>query len=177
MRKFLLFFLLAAAASSAAHAQVERAYRDKLLTVDAGGFVSYFKPDFWTNDLAGVGAMVDVNMTPWLGIEAEARWLRFHQADQVHEDNYLVGLRYRPYQYGRTSVWIKGLIGAGEMNFPDSYAHGGYTDVALGAHVEYRMKKRITLRPIDFEYQYWPYFSGGAIHPWGVSTGLKYRLY
>jgi hypothetical protein len=174
----LLLFVFSAAT---AHAQVERAYRDKLLTVDAGAFGSVFKtnlPDSWgSSTLGGIGAVVDVNLTPWLGIESEARWLRFHQTYDVHEDNYLIGARYRPLRYGRHSLWVKGLFGAGELNFPHSYAHGGYTDIVFGGHYEYRMTKHVILRPIDVEYQMWPYLLGGTINPLGISFGVKYRVY
>jgi len=180
VRNNILCFFLFVFSAAAVHGQVERAYRDKLLTIDAGAFGSVFStnlPNWGPSKLGGVGAVVDINLTPWLGIESEARWLRFNQLYQVHEDNYLVGGRYRAFRYGRHSLWVKGLFGAAEFNFPNSYAHGGYTDIAFGGHYEYRMTKHIILRPIDVEYQMWPYFATGSISPIGISAGVKYRLY
>jgi hypothetical protein len=30
---------------------------------------------------------------------------------------------------------------------------------------------------VDFEYQYWPEFSFGAIKPYGISVGIRYQLF
>jgi len=36
--------------------------------------------------------------------------------------------------------------------------------------------KRLRLRLVDFEYQEWPGFAYGAIHPYGVSAGISYQV-
>ena len=36
---------------------------------------------------------------------------------------------------------------------------------------------RFLIRILDFEYQVWPGFTFGTLHPYGLSTGLSYRVY
>ena len=146
-----------------------------------GGFGSYFAPDYGFYNLYGVGVFADYNLTPKLGAEAEARFLRFHQLNYIHEDNYLIGPRYSFYHKRRYNVYGKGLVGIGEFTFPYNAAHGGYGVIALGGGVDYRITHRIYARG-DYEYQIWPGFVGEGprphgLTPDGVSFGVSYRIF
>ena len=96
IRKYLLLatLLLLPAIS---RAQVVAAGRGGNQQLFAGGYFSDFSPDYGYQRLYGVGGFVDYNLTPRLGAEAEARFLRFHQLANIHEDNYLIGpkINYR----------------------------------------------------------------------------------
>lgn len=64
-----------------------------------GGFFSNFDPDYGYQRLDGIGAFVDYNITPKLGAEAEARFLRFNQLAQIHEDTYLIGPKFNYHRH------------------------------------------------------------------------------
>ncbi len=153
----------------------------------AGGYFSTFSPDYGFYRLYGVGAYADYNLTPRYGAEAEARFLRFHQLANIHEDTYLIGPKIN-YRKRRFTLYGKGLIGLGEFNFPFNAAHGGYFAVALGGGVDYRLTHRIYIRALDYEYQIWPSFIGppdapsnvnrpNGLTPTGFSFGVSYRIF
>jgi opacity protein-like surface antigen len=146
-----------------------------------GGFGSYYAPDYGYYKLYGVGGFADYNLTPKLGAEAEARFLRFHQLSDIHEDTYLVGPRYSFYHHHKITAYGKGLIGIGEFNFPQNAAHGGYLAYALGGGVDYRLQHKWTVVG-DYEYQIWPSFVGegprpNGLTPTGLSVGITYRIF
>lgn len=160
-----------------AHAQVAPAAKGSPVSLYAGGQFSLFKPDYGTNWLSGVGAYVDFNLTPRFAVEGEARFLRFNQKLEVHEDNYLIGPKIT-FPHRRWGPYAKVLLGAGEINFPYSYAHGGYFDLALGGGVDYRPNRKWKLRVVDVEYQTWPGFlNSKGLTPWGLSFGASYRIF
>jgi hypothetical protein len=143
--------------------------------ISAGVGASAYQADYGQHILGGGMAFVDVYPTVRYGLEAEARLLRFHSAEDVTESMYLVG----PHIYvltGRLRPYAKFLIGAGKINFPLHYATGTYLAYAPGAGVDYVLSDRFSLRLIDVEYQGWPDFTFGNLHPYGVSAGIAFRL-
>jgi hypothetical protein len=141
-----------------------------------GGGVSAFQVDYGQRVLGGGVFFADLNPTWRIGLEAEARYLRFNSFEEVTETNYLVGPRvmlkpgpFRPY--------VKFLVGAGKITLPFHYAQGTFLSYAPGAGADYLLNDRVTLRLIDVEYQVWPGFSSyGELHPYGVSAGISIRL-
>lgn len=185
IRKYLLLATLLLL-PAIGRAQVVAAGRGGNQQLFAGGYFSDFSPDYGYQRLYGIGAFVDYNLTPRLGAEAEARFLRFNQLSNIHEDNYLVGpkVNFRKKKY---IFYGKGLLGVGEFNFPFNAAHGGYFAVALGGGVDYRLSHRFYVRG-DYEYQIWPGFVGppdapstanrpNGLSPNGFSVGMSYRIF
>ena len=143
--------------------------------------------------LFGVGAYVDVKFTRWIQLEAEGRWLRFNQYNPtqskgggIFEDNYLIGPRVPIAHVWKASVYGKALIGYGKMNlgyYPGycttsaCVASGRFTDVAFGGGADIKLTRRITLRALDAEYQYWPQWGASSLSPYGVSVGVAYRVF
>jgi opacity protein-like surface antigen len=160
-----LFCILLAAGALFARAQVIPSAIGRGLSLTAGGLASAFQPDYAggavaetsPNHLYGVGAYVDVKFTCWVQIEAEGRWLRFNQLDNINEDNYLIGPRIPiPHLHiWRATPYAKVLVGYRKINFEFNEAHGRYTDIAYGGGVNIKLSKRFTARG-DFEYQQWP---------------------
>jgi opacity protein-like surface antigen len=144
--------------------------------VAVGGEVSAFQADYGQRVLGGGVLFVDVNPTWRIGFEGEARYLRFNTLEDVTESNYLVGPRvmlkpgpFRPY--------VKFLVGAGKITLPFHYADGTFLSYAPGAGLDYLVNDRVTVRVIDFEYQFWPDFASyGELRPYGVSAGISFRL-
>jgi Outer membrane protein beta-barrel domain len=157
------------------HGQVQAAGRGGS-QLTAGGYFSFFSPDYGSNELLGLGIYSDFNVGSHLSAEAEARFLRFNQKLDVHEDNYLIGPRYR-WHYGRLQPYAKFMIGNGQFNFPFSFAHGGYLMIAPGGGLDVNLHHHLILRAVDYEYQHWSSFQGSSLSPNGFSFGLAYRIF
>lgn len=143
--------------------------------VSVGGMVSGYNIDYGKRNLGGVTVFADFNPTWRFGIEGEARLLRYHQENDTHLSTYLVGPRVS-FGKHRLNPYAKVLVGLGQFNFPFNYATGSYFVLAPGAGVDYRINQRIKLRLVDVEYQQWPQFTYGAIHPYGISTGISFSI-
>jgi hypothetical protein len=143
--------------------------------VTVGVTASGFQSSYGHQYLGGVGGYVDANVTWRLGIEGEARFLRFHEQADTSESTYLIGPRVS-FGKGRWNPYAKVLVGMGRFNFPYDYGYGSYFVVAPGAGVDLRLNRRVRLRLVDFEYQEWPQFTFGAIQPYGVSAGISFAI-
>ena len=71
--------------------------------------------------MVGITAFVDADTKRRFGIEAEGRWLEYHQTANVHAETYSIGGRYH-FDVGRFAPYAKGLVGFGDFNFPYNYA-------------------------------------------------------
>jgi len=148
------------------------------LHIDAGGMISGFEPDEGNNVLLGPGVYVDTHFSHWFQVEAEGRWLRWNQYYSEHQDNYLIGPRVPVCRVGRRGqIYGKALVGLGKMTFPFG-GYGTFTDLAFGGTLDYHLSRKVTLRAVDFEYQYWPvWLPGQSLEPYGVSAGVAYRVW
>jgi hypothetical protein len=170
---FLAIFL---APAHRASAQVVPSADAGGLTVSAGATGSGYYLQYGERKMLGVTGFVDLDTRRHLGIEGEARWLAFHQTADVHATTYAIGPRYH-LNKGRFQPYAKALVGIGQFNFPYNYATGNYLVVAPGGGVDYRLNNRFRVRLADFEYQYWPQFTYGAMTSVGVSTGIRVRIF
>jgi len=188
-----LFLILLAAGGVSVRAQVAPSATKSQFTLTAGGLGSIFQPDYAGNHdlttgapvaqtspnrLYGIGAFVDVKFSRWVQIEAEGRWLRFNQFEDINEDNYLIGPRLpiHHFQFMHATPYAKALIGYGRMNFENNIAWGRFTDIAYGGGVDFKLSKRISARG-DFEFQQWPSWFNSSLAPYGLSAGLSYKIY
>ena len=163
--------------------QAAPAVRGGIPPLTAGGYYSNFYSDYNPVHVGGAGVYVDWELLPKfrLGVEGEARWLRFNQVDGSYEDNYLVGPRYSR-RFGKFVPYAKFLLGAGELQFNSNYGHGGYFAMAPGGGLDYRLTRKVTIRVVDYEYQFWPTALGGGLpsnglNPHGFSFGAGYRIF
>lgn len=146
------------------------------LIVSAGGMGSGYSIQYGQRKMAGITAIVDVDTIRHFGIEAEGRWLEFHQTANVHVETYSIGGRYH-FDVGRFQPYAKGLVGFGDFNFPYNYAYGRYVVVTAGGGLDFQWTRRITVRAVDFEYQDWPNFTFGNMNSFGVNAGLRVRIF
>lgn len=188
-----LFSILISAGALSARAQAVPSANAQRFTVNAGVLGSVFQPDYKGGGVAatgpyrlyGDGAYVDVKLTRYVQIEAEARWLRFNSYLNIREDNYLIGPRLplEKLRYKRATPYAKVLIGNSRMNFEYNGAYGRYTDIAYGGGVDVKLTKRITIRAIDLEYQQWlgwpdiPGSPNSTLSPYGGSVGVSYKVF
>ncbi len=165
------------ASAGVIHAQVVPPGNRGTLKLSAGVIGSGDTFQYGPRKMLGVGAFVDGETTGHFGIEAEGRWVEFHQRANVHAETYSIGGRYH-FDFGRRwQPYAKGLVGFGDFNFPYNYATGSYLIVTAGGGVDYHWKGRITLRVADFEYQDWPQFTYGNMTSLNGSAGLKVRIF
>jgi hypothetical protein len=146
------------------------------LILSAGVMGSGYSIQYGQRKMAGITAFVDADTKRRFGIEAEGRWLEYHQTANVHAETYSIGGRYH-FDAGRFSPYAKGLVGFGDFNFPYSYAYGRYLVVTAGGGLDFHWKRRITVRAVDFEYQDWPNFTFGNMNSFGVNAGLRVRIF
>ena len=145
-------------------------------TLVAGATASGFDIQYGQQKLAGVAAVVDVDTRRRFGFEGEARWLRYHQTNDVHVTDWLAGPRYH-FSRGRFQYYVKGLVGVGQYQYPFDLGHDNDLVIAPGGGVDYRWRRRVSFRLADFEYQYWPQFHFGAMTTFGVSAGVRYHIF
>lgn len=144
--------------------------------VAVGGGVAAFQSDYGKRGITGGFLYVDVNPHWRVGLEGEARFLRYHAFEDVNETNYLGGVRVLILRPRRLQPYAKFLAGIGRITLPFNYAHGSFLTYAPGAGLDVALNNRITFRAIDFEYQHWPQFTYGSLSPYGISAGLSVRL-
>jgi opacity protein-like surface antigen len=199
---FALFCFLLAMGAVSAHGQAAPSATGRGLSVTAGVMGSVFQPDFkgypdWTvkgdqwvptaeaSDwpLFGIGAYVDVKFTRWIQIEGEARFSRFNQYQNIHQDNYLIGPRIPIHRYGRFTPYAKALVGITSMdmgpnpNGTGSDPTGRFLTAAYGGGVDVKLTRRFSLRAVDVEYQQMPEWFGSSASPYGASVGLSYKIF
>ena len=183
-RSAVLVFILFAfwvAGERSGSAQAVEAMDGRGLYINAGGMASGFMPGDWNQAVIGAGTYVDVHFSHWIQVEGEARWMRWNGYFGETQDNYLIGPRVPVYRIGRRAqIYGKGLIGLAKMNFSelDKYKNGQFTALAFGGTLDYKLTRKLTLRAVDFEYQYWPkWVPNESLSPYGVSVGASYRVF
>jgi hypothetical protein len=113
----LLAPVLLLASANVLRAQVVPAGRQDVIRLSAGVIGSGDTFQYGPRKMLGVGAFVDADTSGHYGIEAEGRWVEFHQRADVHAETYSIGPRYH-FVVGRWQPYAKGLVGFGDFNFP-----------------------------------------------------------
>jgi hypothetical protein len=144
-----------------------------------GGTFSDFQADYGSTRITGPAVYADANLDWRYGLEAEARRMNYpsmHFPDFVErQSTLLAGPRwsFRPKGF---VPYVKFLVGGGRFDFPYGFGSGSYFVAAPGAGVDLRLGERVRVRLVDFEYQMWPSFTFGPIHPYGVSAGISFQV-
>jgi hypothetical protein len=139
-----------------------------------GGTYSGFESDYGARKINGASAYIDANFIWRFGVETEARRMNYPDFGE-RESTLLAGPRwsFRPAGF---VPYVKVLAGGGRFDFPYGFGYGNYFVVSPGAGVDLTLGRRVRVRLIDLEYQEWPGFTFGAIHPYGVSAGISYEV-
>lgn len=131
----------------------------------------------------GLGAYADFDYRIWrsvgVGLEGEARFLNFHTTGGLFEENFLGGPRITYLVGSHWTPYVKFLVGGSRFRYPNPpYGTNvyNYTTFAGGGGLDYKLTRRITIRPADFEYQHWS-FPPTGLTPWVYSAGVSYRFF
>lgn len=174
---FRLSLVLAVLAGLRASAQVVPSAHEGPFALYAGGFGSFFQPQYPSQQLYGVGAFTDIQFRKRVQIEAEARWLRFNEYQGAYQDNYSVGPKLPIHRFGKFQTYGKFLLTDTKINYAAGYGYGHFLDYTFGGGADVRLTSHLRLRAADFEYHYVTNYFGTNIQPYGVSIGLAYRVY
>ena len=177
IRLGLLLWLLLALLPARVLAQAEPAGIGPGSYIAVGVTASGFNSGYGQQRLVGPAIYVDANLYRRVGLEAEARTLRFNAQEALRQTTYLAGVRVST--HGRdVRPYTKLLAGVGVMTFPFHDARGRYLVVAPGAGLDWRVRRSgLQLRVMEVEYQYWPEFTFGPLRSWGVSSGVSLRIW
>lgn len=142
--------------------------------VIVGGTFSDFQADYGQQAITGASVYVDSNLEWRWGIETEARRMVYPKFGES-QSTLLAGPRWSFRAKGFVP-YVKLLAGGGRFDFPYGYGYGNYFVVAPGGGVDLRVGQRVRVRVVDFEYEAWPGFTFGAIHPYGISAGISFQV-
>ncbi len=188
----LLLFAASALASAGAQARYAGIAPGTYIALGATG--STFNSDYGHQRTFGGTLFLDTNLYRRIGAEVEVRaqplapssLTNQHDQPGTRITTFLAGPKIST--HGRTwRPYAKLLAGRGTFTFPFNTAQGTYFVAAPGVGLDWRpphhdqtgddKPSRFLIRLIDVEYQIWPSFTFGPLHPYGISTGLSYRLY
>ncbi|WP_419806921.1 hypothetical protein [Terriglobus sp.] len=145
--------------------------------VTLGGAFSVYQEDYGRQYLGGASIYTDIHPHWRYGVEAEARWLRLNQSEEVTQSSYLAGPRIIVSPHATAfEPYVKLLVGAGRISLPFHYAKGGFFAYAPGGGIDYSIHNYVKVRVVDFEYQRWPEFPYGPLRPYGISFGISFRV-
>ena len=175
-----LLGFVALAGSTSAHAQVVASAEQKRWSLSAGAVGSSFQPDYAgvgvaqtsPTQLYGVGVYVDWKLSRLIQTEGEIRYEKFNQYLNINETTYEFGPRIPIVTFKRITPHGKLLFGFGT----GSFLVGKSALLTYGGGVDYRLSRKLTLRPFDVEYQRWN-VKNVAMFPYGISAGVSYRIF
>ncbi len=142
--------------------------------VIVGGTYSNFQADYGQRKISGASVYVDSNLDWRWGIETEARRMMYPYFGES-QSTLLAGPRWSFHPKGFVP-YVKFLVGGARFQYPYGFGYGDYFVMAPGAGVDVRVGQRIRVRLVDFEYQAWPTFTYGSIHPYGISAGISFQV-
>ena len=144
--------------------------------LSVGGGVSGFQVDYGKRTDYGAVGFVNLHLKGRYALEGEVRSLKYHTDEGVTQTTMLVGPEAVLFKRGPVRPYAKFLVGDARMSFPFGYAKGNYFAMAPGVGVDVTIAPRVDLRLFDVEYQSWPQFTYGQLHPFGVTAGIRFRL-
>jgi hypothetical protein len=150
--------------------------------VEVGAAFSFGSPSY--NDtptyVEGLTVFGDLGFTRRIAAEFDLHFDSLLTPEDIGEDSYLIGPRFSVLREDRANVYLKALGGIGRFSYQSGSYANPHTDtygvVAFGAGIEFRVSRRFNVRAIDLEYQVWPGFAPGTLHPVVASTGIAYSF-
>ncbi len=152
-----------------------------------GGQFSNFRPDYnpVSGRLDGVTIFADYFLSRRLGAEAEVHLFDLNKPAGQTQKDFLIGPIVNVYHYKAFTPFVKGLAGAGTVNYPFGIGYGSYFAYGVGGGLEYHLNSRFKVRG-EYEHEGLPGAPGyvitqplpsNGLTPTGYSAGISYRIY
>jgi hypothetical protein len=141
-----------------------------------GGGWSVGKPDHGQKSVQGFSIYGDLDFTRHWGIEGDIHRASLVTPTKIGTDSYLLGARYR-LQFQKFRPYAKGLLGLGRFKYQyDNATETAYTYkiFSLGGGLDFNATRRINIRAIDYEYQFWPGYPPSGLTPTLFTFGAAY---
>jgi opacity protein-like surface antigen len=164
--------------ASVGHAQaLPTALAKGNLQIGAG--IGYAFPDYGFNNIKGVSAFVDYDLSMHFGVEADIHYISLITPNDIAENTFVVGPRY-VYRKNRFAPYAKVVLGRGDLVIQESFANpgkfsGNYFMFGVGGGLDIQATRHIVIRAFDVEYQRWPKL-GNGLSPTVVTVGAAYRF-
>ena len=140
-----------------------------------GAMGSISQMDYGQRTVGGVTFYADLNRTWRYGAEFQVQ-SQFKQENGTRETTFLAGPRVCFRSRGLIP-YVKVLVGQGRFDAPYNYGVGRYLVYAPGAGLDWDLTRRVRVRLINVEYQSWPQFTFGQMHPYSASAGISVRVF
>jgi opacity protein-like surface antigen len=145
---------------------------------DLGVTGSLFNINYSQRYVEGGSVYLNANLYRKWGAEVQYQTLRYNERGGMRQTTYLAGPRYSFRRNSKGFIpWADLTAGRGEFDFPYGYAKGVYFVYAPGAGVDFSLTQSIKLRLVSIQYQKWPQFTFGDLHPYGISAGASVRIW
>ncbi len=160
------------------HAQaVPTASRSVGGTIQIGGGLTFADPDYGPKYAKGLAIYGNFDVIHNIGIEGDIHFASLITPTDIGENTYLLGPRYT-YRYHRLAPYVKVLFGVGQFQYQQGTYGKGSTDTyglyAFGGGLDVRATHRLSVRPIDFEFQRWPNYAPNGLTPFVLTVGAAY---
>jgi len=141
-----------------------------------GGFV-FAKSgyNFTPIHLVGPSIYTTFDWKTHLGAEFSFHNTTGTQDSTVYERTYEIGPRVFVLR-GPFEPYAKAMYGRGVYNFSHNIANVAYNIYTFGGGIDLRVRRSINVRA-DYEYQSWPGFPLGTLHPSVFTFGVAYHFH
>jgi hypothetical protein len=156
---------------------------DRKSSIEVGGGINYIQPDYAAKSIIGASFWGDYNFTRLIGVQAEANLGTIITPTDIQQISFLVGPRVS-YHRNKFTVSGKFMFGIGNItnnpadipNFAANSNNNPFGVLAFGGGVEYRVARKIAIRPIEIEVQKWGNFEPHTLSPMVYTFGVSYML-
>jgi hypothetical protein len=156
------------------HAQADyTAIKNSRIEVGAG--YMFLKPDYVETNIQGVAIWGDYDFFKFVGVEASVDLGTIITPSDINETSYQVGPRFL-YHHRKFTGYGKILFGRATITNTENNLSSSYNMYSFGGGLEYKLRRRINIRVVDFDYQQWPNFEPHTLSPVAITFGASYII-
>jgi hypothetical protein len=153
----------------------------KLSDIEVGGGFLDENSDYGKQPVSGIAVWGIYNINRTIGLQAEGNFGTIRTPADIQESNFGIGPRVSAHWH-HTSLYGLFVVGLGMVtnnpqdvpSFRPESARNPYGIFGFGAGVEYRVSRKIVVRPIQIEVQKWTAFTPHTLSPMLYTFGVSY---
>lgn len=152
--------------------------------IEVGAGVTYIKPDFSPTRIVGASFWGDYNFNRLLGVEVVGHLGSIVTPNDLAQNSIVFGPKvsyhrrkasvYGTVRFGIASETPQGPEADYTRKTNPNVAQSPYGVIAFGGGFEYRLTRKVILRPIDIEQQKWGNFEPHTLSPLLLTFGASY---